>query len=242
MQLFPEKRIWSSDISLTEHQNPHYGDLYFSSDDGMDETMYVFIQGNELETRLQKGGDFHVGETGFGTGLNLLSLLTVIPENPEKILNLSYSTVEKYPLETERIRSLLLPFKKRLGDLLTLFLKQWDEFRTSLAPGWNTATWTFPGGDIRFRLYFGDVLEWCLEEADPSVDAWFLDGHSPDKNPEIWSLPVMESLYRRTKVNGTLATFTSAGVVKQTLRAAGFTIKRKSGFARKRHMISGFKS
>ncbi len=229
-------------IEESEQQNPHYGDLYFSSLDGMDETMHVFIRGNELEERLLNGGDLHIGETGFGTGLNLLTLLSVIPEKPERELNLSYSTVEKYPLGRERIASLLHPFEKRLGELLPLFLEQWEIFYDGLKDGWNTALWNFPSGEIRFNLYYGDVLDWCREEAGPLVDAWFLDGHSPDRNPEIWSAPVMDSVYKRTKVNGTLASFTSAGVVKQTLRQSGFTIKRKTGFARKRHMIFGFKS
>ena len=47
-----------------------FDDPYYSLDNGLAETRHVFLNGNDLPTRF--GGDFQIGELGFGTGLNLL--------------------------------------------------------------------------------------------------------------------------------------------------------------------------
>ncbi|HSI96339.1 MAG TPA: bifunctional tRNA (5-methylaminomethyl-2-thiouridine)(34)-methyltransferase MnmD/FAD-dependent 5-carboxymethylaminomethyl-2-thiouridine(34) oxidoreductase MnmC, partial [Methylophilaceae bacterium] len=51
-----------------------YGDVYFASESGIDETRYVFLQQNRLRERWQSLADntFTIAETGFGTGLNFL--------------------------------------------------------------------------------------------------------------------------------------------------------------------------
>jgi len=51
-----------------------YDDVYFSTDDGLAETDYVFLQHNQLASRWQtlKDENFTIAETGFGTGLNFL--------------------------------------------------------------------------------------------------------------------------------------------------------------------------
>jgi tRNA U34 5-methylaminomethyl-2-thiouridine-forming methyltransferase MnmC len=224
---------------MAHNKNPHYDDLYFSENDGMEESFYVFIQGNHLPERLQEKKDICVGETGFGTGLNLLTLLNHIKNTHKESIKLRYICLEKYPLPFERIEELLSPFSERLSSLMPLYEAYWREFYQNLVPGWNKTLWSFPKGEVQFELYHGDAKDWAEEEGKPEVEAWFLDGHSPDKNPEIWALEIMQGMYRRTVPGGTLATFTAAGIVKRALREAGFTIQRKKGFGKKRHMVIG---
>jgi len=222
-------------------ENHHYNDCYFSSVNGFDESRYVFIEGNHLPDRIMREGPLHIGETGFGTGLNLLCLLDCIQNGESQISHLSFSSLEKYPLPPDRIKELLSPFISRLGENLNIYLKYWTAFYKDLFPGWNHCSWEFPRVNVDFTLYFGDALDWCNENMPVDVDAWFLDGHSPEKNPEIWALEVMNSIYDKTALNGTLSSFTASGRVKRPLREAGFAIKRKKGFGMKRHMIQGIK-
>ena len=44
---------------------------------------------------------------------------------------------------------------------------------------------------------------------------------------------------RHTAPGGTFATYTAAGHVRQSLAEAGFTVTRRPGFGRKRHMTTG---
>ena len=75
-----------------------------------------------------------------------------------------------------------------------------------------------------------------------SVDAWFLDGFSPTKNPELWEANLMAEVATHTKTGGSCATYTAAGFVRRGLQAGGFEVIRCPGFGRKRHMTRGIKS
>lgn len=57
-------------------ESSRFGDVYFSRDNGLEETRYVFLAHNRLPERFRSvpaGGRFVVAETGFGTGLNFLA-------------------------------------------------------------------------------------------------------------------------------------------------------------------------
>ncbi len=107
-------------------------------------------------------------------------------------------------------------------------------------PGWNR--WDFAGGQIRLTLVIDDVTVALPQLPTSSVDAWFLDGFSPAKNPEMWSAPVLESIARASHVGATLATYTSAGWVRRGLQEAGFVVEKSNGFGRKREMLRGILS
>lgn len=71
------------------------------------------------------------------------------------------------------------------------------------------------------------------------VDAWFLDGFAPAKNPDMWSQHLFNAMARLARPGATLATFTSAGFVRRGLQEAGFTMQKTKGFGRKRDMLVG---
>jgi tRNA U34 5-methylaminomethyl-2-thiouridine-forming methyltransferase MnmC len=71
------------------------------------------------------------------------------------------------------------------------------------------------------------------------VDAWFLDGFSPAKNPELWEPALLRAVAHHSAPGATLATYSAAGAVRRNLEAAGFAITRRPGFGRKRHMTTG---
>ncbi len=72
-------------------------------------------------------------------------------------------------------------------------------------------------GRVTLDLWFGDINELTSQLDDSlnqKVDAWFLDGFAPAKNPDMWTQNLFNAMARLARPGGTLATFTSAGFVR----------------------------
>jgi len=200
-----------------------FDDPYFSLNDGLAETRHVFLAGNDLPRRLTDG--FHIAELGFGTGLNLLATL-IAWHATGRPGTLYYTSFEAYPLPAQDIARALQHFPEA-SAVAQPFLAQWATGATDIRLEGLTA-----------RIILGDARD-TLPLWPHKADAWFLDGFSPAKNPELWSEPLMEQVARHTAPMGTLATYTAAGHVRRALQAAGFQIDRRAGHGRKRHMTVG---
>ena len=214
-----------------------FDDLYFSSESGLDETQHVFIDGNHIRERLAKTAQFTIAETGFGTGLNFLAVMQMLEiklkKNQEFSCQVDYISIEARPLSSEIIaksHQLFPSVESQSRALLAALPPRW--------PGLHRRT--FFGGNLRLHLIYGDAND-ALLNADFLVDAWFLDGFSPSKNPELWSSELLSSVGRLTRAGGSFATFTSASAVRQKMADAGFVVKKRSGFGRKREMLTGQK-
>ncbi|MBN8630970.1 MAG: tRNA (5-methylaminomethyl-2-thiouridine)(34)-methyltransferase MnmD [Rhodobacterales bacterium] len=197
-----------------------FDDPYFSLAGGLEETRHVFLTGNHLPERFRDG--FHIAELGFGTGLNLLAVL-MAHRGPG---HLHYTSFEAFPMPAPDITRALTAFPEVAG-VAEPFLRQWQAGETELQ---------FPG--LTARIVLGDARE-TLAGWEGTADAWFLDGFSPAKNPELWSEELMAEVARHTAPGGTFATYTAAGHVRRALAEAGFTVTRQPGFGRKRHMSTG---
>ncbi len=219
-----------------------FDDVYFSNDNGLEETRYVFLEGNQLQERFitHSRPCFVVAESGFGTGLNFLTLWQAFAAfrnaHPQATLQrLHFISFEKFPLRAEDLR---------------LAHQHWPELAT-----WAQqlqAQWPLPfagchrllleEGQVTLDLWFGDINELTdrLDDSlQQSVDAWFLDGFAPAKNPDMWTPQLFAAMARLARPGGTLATFTSAGFVRRGLQEAGFTMRKRKGFGRKREMLTG---
>lgn len=197
-----------------------FDDPYFSLSGGLAETRHVFLAGNGLPMRFRDG--FHIAELGFGTGLNLLATLLA----HEGSGHLHYTSFEAFPLPATDITRALSAFPET-SPVAQTFLAQWSAGATTLHFANLTATVIL--GDARTTL-----AAW-----QGTADAWFLDGFSPAKNPELWSPEILGEVARHTAPGGTFATYTAAGHVRRALAEAGFTVTRQPGFGSKRHMTSG---
>lgn len=210
-----------------------FGDVYFSSDDGLLETEYVFLQGNNLPLRWQQlaTDNFTIMETGFGTGLNFLCAARLWLDTAAKDATLHFISVEKYPLTPEDISTAL---------------QSWDDLNIVKAPLLAQYSSLLSGKDtislfenrVHLTLLIGDATE-QLQHIKNEVDAWFLDGFAPAKNPDMWQPTLFEQMARLSHNNATFATFTSAGVVRRGLIGAGFKVNKRSGFGKKREMLTG---
>ncbi|MDN5753599.1 MAG: bifunctional tRNA (5-methylaminomethyl-2-thiouridine)(34)-methyltransferase MnmD/FAD-dependent 5-carboxymethylaminomethyl-2-thiouridine(34) oxidoreductase MnmC [Nitrosospira sp.] len=211
-----------------------FGDVYFSRDSGLAEKRHVFLQGNRLAERfasLSSADGFTIGETGFGTGLNFLCTWQLFDEVAPFKGSLDFFSVEKYPLDERDLTDALAlwPALHRYADDLT---RRWRR----RIPGWNR--WSFAGGRIRLTLVISDVAE-ALSEIPGVIDAWFFDGFSPARNPEMWTQAVFESVVQASRPGATFATYTCAGWVRRGLEQAGFQVSKSPGFGRKREMLRG---
>lgn len=216
--------------------NKNYDDCYFSIEDGYLESQYVFVDGNDLTNRFKQS--ICIGETGFGTGLNLLVLEDAIISGGFSELNVVFTTVEKFILEPSLVEKTLNKLKEVTKLSLNRHMVLYSDLFSSLKNGWNYITIQREWGSLKINLFYGDVLD--SFELYPVVNqAWFLDGHSPDKNPEMWSEKLFSYIAQQSENGTTFATFTAAGIVKRGLRSAGFFVKRRKGFGKKRHMILG---
>ena len=197
-----------------------FDDPYFSLQNGLAETRHVFLDGNDLPARFAPG--FHIAELGFGTGLNLLAAWELWEASGQSG-PLRLTSFEAFPMATADMEAALAAFPE-LADRAAAFLAQWSDGQT-----------TCDLGSLQLELIAGDARE-TLPTWEEAADAWFLDGFSPAKNPELWEESLMAEVARHTRPGGTAATYTAAGFVRRGLEAAGFTVTRAPGFGRKRHM------
>ncbi|MDT0593957.1 bifunctional tRNA (5-methylaminomethyl-2-thiouridine)(34)-methyltransferase MnmD/FAD-dependent 5-carboxymethylaminomethyl-2-thiouridine(34) oxidoreductase MnmC [Glaciecola petra] len=218
-----------------------YDDLYFSNENGIAETDYVFIQGNNLQDRWLKHQSAHycIAETGFGTGLNFLYTAFLfdrfLQAHPQHILkNLYFISTEKHPIDIQLLTKILANFDQLENYSAQLLTDYPDNSQGVHRRHIST--------NICLDLHYGDAKTSLADVKTLQkglVDAWFLDGFAPSKNPDMWHPKLFQEIARLSKPKATFATFTAAGIVKRGLMEQGFSITKRKGFGRKRDMLVG---
>lgn len=214
-----------------------FDDRYYSAESGLEETRHVFLHANRLQQRWanDKRRRFVIVETGFGSGLNFLSSWQLWREGKAAPPELHFISIEKYPLRLAQLQRALRawPSLRLLSELL-------QENYPPPLPGRHRLV--FEQGRVILDLVFEDALP-ALEqlEADENleVDAWFLDGFAPARNPQMWCDGLYQAMGRMSAAGTTFATFTAAGHVRRGLQQAGFKVEKKPGFGRKKDMSRG---
>ncbi|MCA0200314.1 MAG: bifunctional tRNA (5-methylaminomethyl-2-thiouridine)(34)-methyltransferase MnmD/FAD-dependent 5-carboxymethylaminomethyl-2-thiouridine(34) oxidoreductase MnmC [Proteobacteria bacterium] len=211
-----------------------FGDIYYSRDGGLAESRHVFLAGNELPQAWQHKECFCIAELGFGTGLNFLATWEMWRSTRTPNSRLHYIAVEGFPLTGAEVRDCLAPWDE-VGTLARALVAVYPEPQR----GFHRV---FPAvdrgesGDVALTLLYGDAAE-MLGQLEARVDAWFLDGFAPDKNPEMWSGKVFSHVARLSKHGASAATYSVAGAVRRGLDIAGFDTVRAPGFGAKREML-----
>jgi tRNA 5-methylaminomethyl-2-thiouridine biosynthesis bifunctional protein len=208
-----------------------YGDVYYAADGGHAQARHVFLAGNGLPARWQGREGFTILETGFGLGLNFLATWNAWRADLRRCRELHFISLEKHPLAAADLASAHAVWPE-LADLATQLQRLWPP----LVAGAHRLE--FEGGRLLLTLIFEDALEALSTLAAP-VDAFYLDGFSPARNPALWSAPLCAALARLAVPGATLATWSVAGGVRRALTAAQFAVEKRGGFARKRQMLVG---
>ncbi|MGX2966906.1 bifunctional tRNA (5-methylaminomethyl-2-thiouridine)(34)-methyltransferase MnmD/FAD-dependent 5-carboxymethylaminomethyl-2-thiouridine(34) oxidoreductase MnmC [Ursidibacter sp. B-7004-1] len=238
-------KLTFASLAFNATQTPvseQFDDIYFSTQDGLAESYYVFQEGNQLWQKWQDHtrSAFVIAETGFGTGLNFLAVAEkfqqfqqTYPNSPLK--RLYFISFEKFPLTANQ-----------LTDIHQLY-PQFAKFSQQLTAYWQprqVGCQRYHFEQIYLDIWFGEMAE-NLEQLGDSynslIDCWFLDGFSPDKNPEMWNSGLYQAMFRLTQNGGSFATFTASSTVRKGLQAVGFDVKKRKGFGKKREMLWGEK-
>ncbi|MGS2722253.1 bifunctional tRNA (5-methylaminomethyl-2-thiouridine)(34)-methyltransferase MnmD/FAD-dependent 5-carboxymethylaminomethyl-2-thiouridine(34) oxidoreductase MnmC [Porticoccus sp. GXU_MW_L64] len=240
--------IDNADIQWGENGQPvssQYDDVYFSRASGIDETRYVFLHNNHLEQRWQQlpecGGCFTIAETGFGTGLNFLCAADLWLRTAPVNWRLHFVSVEKFPLSHGDLAKALALWPE-LDTLAEELKEQYPPQIPGIHPLW------LQNGRIQLTLLFGDAADMFNQlkgsdhplwrrHGNPLVNAWFLDGFAPAKNPDMWSDRLFTTIADLSDSGTTAATFTAAGHVRRGLQEVGFQVDKVPGFGRKRDML-----
>ena len=224
----------TADLTWLENNIPvsrRFDDMYFSKQGGRDEARHVFLRGNGLPGRWRDSDEFTIAELGFGTGLNFLETASAWRKTANPSAALTFVSFELFPVSLDDIRRTIACWPDLAPVCEELCAKL--HYRA----GWNS----FEFGAVRLHLAVGDANELVRDWAG-CADAWFLDGFSPRKNPELWGENLLRQVYRKTSRGGTFSTYTAAGWVRRNLQNAGFQVRKTPGFGRKRDMASGVKN
>jgi len=225
-------RIVPARLSWNENQQPFavdFGDGYFSRENGLAETQHVFLEGNQLPKRWASLPEkqFVIGETGFGTGLNFLSAWklwrNIAPANAQ----LTFISAELHPLRKDNLEKVATLWPE-LASFYAQLLAQYPP----LTAGFHVLNFD----RVTLLLLLGDATE-MFSQVDATVDAWFLDGFAPAKNPALWQPELLNLIAKLSKPGSTAATFTAAGEVRRQLESAGFQVHKQKGHGHKREMI-----
>ncbi len=219
-----------------------FDDIYFSTQDGLAESYYVFQEGNQLWEKWQSHPKeaFVIAETGFGTGLNFLAVAdkfqqfrAAFPQS--KLKRLYFISFEKFPLTASQLADI----HQRYPQFATL-----SENLTACWQPRQIGCQRYHFEQVYLDLWFGEIAENLPQLGNlysGTIDAWFLDGFSPDKNPEMWNEQLYLQMFRLSANGGSFATFTASSMVRRGLEAAGFAVKKRKGFGKKREMLWGEK-
>ncbi len=236
--------------------SPDYGDVYHPAAGAWQQARGVFLSGNGLPGRWQGRERFVILETGFGLGNNCLATWAAWRQDPQRCDRLFFVSIEKHPLRPADLANVHgLPSTHEPADLASLPSRSSgssdetsphdDLWRQALAthllaswppltPGWHTLQLdhlTDADGheqSLTLLLGLGDVAD-LLPGLQASIDAFYLDGFTPARNPQMWHGPMLSRINRLAAADATAATWSSARVVRDALAQAQFEVKKRPG-------------
>jgi len=231
---FPIEQVNSLKLEFEGNKSPYsnnYGDIYFQPGIGLEEKEHVFLKGNQLPENWQDRESFTIGETGFGTGINFLNTLKQWEKFRQPGQQLDYISCELHPLNKNQLSQVLSPFYELRHYAKSLI----NIYPDILVYGFHRLH--FEAYNTTLTLIFGNAAD-AFKHCHAEIDAWFLDGFGPSKNPEMWSNQLFKAIANCSHIGSTLSTFTVARKIRDGLTEVGFEIKKTQGFGQKREMLT----
>lgn len=206
-----------------------YGDPYYARADGLSESIYTFLGGCDLPARWANRPHYTIAETGFGTGLNFLATLRAFTDDTAAPARLTFISVEGHPLKAEDVRQAHAAFPDIAAE---------SEALLAILPPPEAGIHrrTMLEGRVELILLYGQANA-MLPRLTTHIDAWYLDGFAPARNPDLWSEATLGHIARTSRKGTKLATFTAAGFVRRGLAALGFDVQKAPGFGHKRERL-----
>ncbi|MCU7939590.1 MAG: tRNA (5-methylaminomethyl-2-thiouridine)(34)-methyltransferase MnmD [gamma proteobacterium symbiont of Bathyaustriella thionipta] len=224
-----------------------FQDFYFSTDGGLEETEYVFFKQNGFPQRFKEAGfnQINIGETGFGTGLNFLVTSYHFLHSEHVNCTLNYTSVEKFPFSKIQLQQVYTTFKKSWPQLSICCDELLQHYPEYFDPLNRFIQFKLADGKITLNLLIDNattgLTQFFALNKSHKIDAWYLDGFAPAKNPDMWQQELFEVINILSKTGTTISSFTSAGIVRRGLIEAGFKMSKAPGLGKKREILFGIK-
>ena len=221
----------TQDIAWLPDGTPYsqrFGDRY-QSEQALAQAREVFLHGCGLPLAWAGAAQWRILETGFGFGLNFLATWAAWRADPERPRLLHFVSLEAWPVSAAD----LLRAAARYPELLPLAQELQAQY-WGLLPGVHRL-W-FEGGRVLLTLCIGDAQA-LLRQQRWDVDAVYLDGFSPQCNPELWNAHTLKAVARCCHRGTRLATWTVARAVRDALVQCGFTVEKVPGALPKRDKL-----
>lgn len=221
-------------LELDEHGVPKssaFGDLRHPVDGGLGQARHVFTGGNRLTERWAGREHFTILETRFGPGVSFLATWQTWRDDPRRCERLHFVSVEKHPFRREDLAVLHAQWPE-LAELSAQLRNAWPP----LTPGCHRLL--LDGGRVTLTLFFGDALD-VLPQIVARVDALYLDGVAPAKNPALWRPGVLRTVTRLCSPGSTLATWCVDDAVRNALSHEGWHLDKLPGVGLHEEMLTG---
>ena len=220
--------VVAASLSFNDEDLPYsatYQDIYHPAAGAFTQARHVFLAGNGLPERWRQRDRFVVLETGFGLGNNFLATWEAWRADRSRCKRLVFISIEQHPLTAGDLH--LAHAQSPAADLASQLVAAWPPLTH------NLHSLSFENGQVQLLLALGDVKIW-LPELVARVDAFYLDGFTPARNPQMWQPRLFKAFARLAAPEATLATWTAASAVRDGLRAAGFDVRKAPGTGGKR--------
>jgi tRNA U34 5-methylaminomethyl-2-thiouridine-forming methyltransferase MnmC len=204
--------------------NTTLNETYHSHHGALQESLHVFIKhGLEYFHHKFHAQSIRVFEVGFGTGLNALLTLQFVLKNKVPV---EYTSIEAYPLGED--------VWSRLNYAQALDMQ--EQFKELHKAGWNE----WQNIPVNFRL---KKLNTTLQNIvlDQQFEVIYFDAFAPNKQPEMWQLPLLEKVANTLTVNGVFVTYCAKGQVKRDLKSLGLVVETLPGPPGKKEMVRALK-
>ena len=215
------KLIITSDGSHTIYV-PELDEHYHSIHGAVQESNFIYIQSG-FET--SSADPVNIFEVGLGTGLN--ALLTA-QESTLGSREVNYTAIEKFPVEESMLSSLNHH----------LFTVSTEKALSELIHSATWGKWTRICKNFNLLKINADITDITIKE---KYNLIYFDAFGPDKQPEIWTSKVFESIAAATEKDGIFVTYSAKGEVRRNLKACGFIVTLLPGPPGKRQIIRAVK-
>lgn len=205
--------------------NPELNETYHSIHGARQESLHVFIS-NGLDFVVQREAkkSIKILEIGFGTGLN--ALLTA-QYAKEKSVMIEYTTLEAFPVNESIWQQLNYAQSETERDIFyKLHHEPWDQW-TEVMPGFMLKKVNSTLQLVSFDHTYFDLI--------------YFDAFAPNKQPEMWTLPMLQKTIDSLRTNGVFVTYCAKGQLKRDLASCGTTVETLQGPPGKREMIRAIK-
>ncbi len=197
------QKIITPDGSITFY-NPDFDEAYHSKSGAKEEAIKKFVEPCQIK-ELATTGKIRILDVCFGLGYNTAAAIDVArEENPHCCIE-----VIGLELNEEILHELLL-----LPDSFACY----NLIKETVKNNYN-----YKKNNIEIKIILGDACE-TIKQVSGEFNAIFFDPFSPKKCPNLWSQELFRKVYTCMKKSGRLATYSCARVVRDNMRAVGFTV------------------